>query len=115
MAVAATTAASPAAPIFSESELTYESVLLLNAVTSNEPLSYISARLDRGADVNFLKQDCPMSLRNPLRAACANGNESIMRLLLERGARVFAHFAVDRWTALHSAAHGGKDRAVSSF
>mmetsp|Transcript_34478 Transcript_34478/g.62481 ORF Transcript_34478/g.62481 Transcript_34478/m.62481 type:complete len:731 (-) Transcript_34478:65-2257(-) len=94
-----------------EDEHLSASLLLINSVKSNEQFN-VSNLMDRGADVDFAFTEEPVNLRTPLRAACAQANVKVARLLLSRGADVFAHTSLDGWTALHSACHSGHDHVA---
>lgn len=87
------------------------SVLLHNSVKGNEQ-HLVTSTIERGADVDFMCHEEAVNVRTPLRTACSQANVKVIRTLLSHGARVDAHFEVDRWTALHSAAHAGHDHVV---
>lgn len=88
-----------------------ESVLLHNAVKGNEQ-HMVTQIIERGADVDYFSREEKVHMRTPLRAACSQANVKVIRILISHGARVYAHFENDRWTALHSAAHAGHDHVV---
>ena len=81
---------------------------LLACVKANE-ISGVNEAIEEGADVNFANLQEPINLQTPLRAACGLANTKMARLLLKETANVFAHFALDGWTALHSACYSGHD------
>ncbi|CAE8686649.1 unnamed protein product [Polarella glacialis] len=94
-----------------EGEQLNDSLLLINSVKGNEIFN-VNSILDQGAEIDCALLEEPVNLCTPLRAACAQANVKIARLLLARGADVFAHFEADGWSALHSAAHSGHDHVV---
>mmetsp|Transcript_170236 Transcript_170236/g.545956 ORF Transcript_170236/g.545956 Transcript_170236/m.545956 type:complete len:731 (-) Transcript_170236:251-2443(-) len=98
-----------------EADALNNGVLLHQAVHGNEQYLIVTA-IDRGVSVDFFLEDEPnKAMRTPLRAACALGNMEVVRMLLARGAKVFAGFEADSWTALHSAAQAGHERVMKQL
>mmetsp|Transcript_35236 Transcript_35236/g.64391 ORF Transcript_35236/g.64391 Transcript_35236/m.64391 type:complete len:716 (-) Transcript_35236:100-2247(-) len=80
--------------------------LLHQAILENAQQT-IEFYLEQGADVNYYDSRSAVPLATPLRAACKQAKLKLVQSLVEKQASVFAHFEVDSWSALHSAADGG--------
>lgn len=85
--------------------------LLYDAVNHNQH-HLVHEHIDNGADPNHVVYGEEKHVRTPLRRACVHGDVKVIRLLLKKGATLFAHSVDDRWSVLHSAADAGHDHIL---
>mmetsp|Transcript_42455 Transcript_42455/g.92624 ORF Transcript_42455/g.92624 Transcript_42455/m.92624 type:complete len:655 (+) Transcript_42455:45-2009(+) len=85
----------------------FAAVKLNNQASVVEALNY--------APIDTYWHDEEVHMRTPLRIACFCGHIRLVHLFLQRGAKAFAGYDKDRWSALHSAAVPGHDAVLRAI